>query len=61
MELLTLKAAARRLGLCEALTRRLLIDHAVMVGTRKRYPAAAVERIAERGEYKPRVATPVYA
>jgi hypothetical protein len=46
MHLLTLKDAARRLNLCEQVTRRILVDHKVLVGTRFRYPLASVERVA---------------
>ena len=49
MQLLTLAAAARRLGVCVEVARKLLADHAVWCGSRKRYPISAVERIAERG------------
>jgi hypothetical protein len=49
MELLTLKRAAAHLGICEEVARRVLADIAVLVGKRKRYPLAAVERFAERG------------
>jgi hypothetical protein len=49
MELLTLRAAALRLGVCEPVARRLLAGYAVPVGSRKRYPLSAVERISERG------------
>jgi hypothetical protein len=50
MQLLTLRAAAIRLGVCEPLARRMLAGYAVLVGTRKRYPLSAVERVAERGK-----------
>jgi hypothetical protein len=49
MQLLTLKAAAARLGICEQVARRILAGYAVPVGNLKRYPLSAVERVAARG------------
>lgn len=49
MALLTLKAAAARLGICVEVARRELADVAVRVGSRLRYPEAAVVRFSERG------------
>ena len=54
-QLLTLAASARYLGICEVVARRILADHAVLVGTRKRYPLQIVERIAASGAAVPRV------
>jgi hypothetical protein len=60
MQLLTLKDAARRLGLCEQVTRRILVDHKVLVGTRFRYPLDSVERVAERGTALSRPQAPYF-
>jgi hypothetical protein len=57
-QLITLAAAARYLGICEPVTRRLLRDHATLVGTRKRYSLAVVERIAASGTVVPHPQAP---
>jgi hypothetical protein len=54
-QLLTCAAAARYLGICEQVARRILADHAVLVGTRKRYPLSVIERISATGAIIPRV------
>lgn len=54
-QLLTLAAAARYLGICEPVARRILADHAVQVGTRRRYPLSAIEKVSASGAVIPRV------
>lgn len=49
MELLTLRAAAVRLGVCVEVAKKLLLPYGVPVGKRIRFPLSAVQRIAERG------------
>ena len=54
--LLTLKAAALRLGVCTEVARRELAGLSVRVGNRPRYPEAVVTRYAERGTASPKAA-----